>query len=400
MTHKSAALSILCIASFAMVGFSAQETTKPQPEPPAATPAKAKVVLVVRITDGLDCAEAVRALGEAMHKAEHDGGAAVLVELTDFMPYRSDIVRDLIVTIKEARVPVDVRIAYTGTDRRASLGQIMVGIMARRFTVSHPLDVLSPAGVDRRELYAGRVKWDIIETDLRELLRPRLKARANAEAWTELLVSPRKAAWIRASEIATEHPELVFVDKPGPLPGRTVDAVTDASGSEGTGGILSARIPLRWLTAAGLVDGVVESRADVLKALGVDERHAEGIDVSGGAEAASTKVVAAFDAIKAQFKTSDAELAKVPEDHNKLSRETRTTIAKHVLAVSESVNKSVTEIEAIFEKYPEVLRLPAPGTTKVGSKASTYATKWRSLVKADKDKAAKSADKAKLIMPK
>jgi hypothetical protein len=337
--------------------------------PALGQPGKTGAVMRVVITGNLEVMRAAEELRQALAEAHRQRCALVVVELGGDES-RLDVVGQMVRHVKGSQVPV---VAYLNDrDGVVGAGALVVGLAAEECVVSPRMKVRGRCA-GQADLVPDEASAGVVMADIGMVLRPHAAERGWNEEVLAGLLSPSGVMWCAfegdSYSVVREEPE-----------GEKLALVVERDGVHGAE--LDAKGLVRLRLASSMQEGwgAVMSRRGLMHAPRVERTINADFGASRArAESLVMTVDEALERAAAVLKlawppTQSVSPAKYREAAEKGGRE---------LA---HASGALRELEDLLEKYPEVLRRPAPGQTAVAGRPSTYATRWRTMVQSRRDK--------------
>lgn len=367
----------------------AEPQAAPPPSPPvSSTPspghAGRQTVVVLRISGGLDCGDAVGSLRSAARAASEHSAAWLVIDIRDAAAFRTDVVRDMARVLGEMDTKSAV-VLVSADDKspRVSAAGVTLGLCADALYVSEKATVEAAPTDDKRELLVRAPKWSTVEADLRELTRAGLASRGKDEAWgagwSAALVAPT-ARWALSPGSCVPAREGV---EPIASPTAAADPVGTPHG---------IRVPASRLIGCGLAipaDGP-DAALRHLRGEHATQKVAATIETLGDASTLASSAAAELEALAAALDARETQLDELPEPGDPaFSDQSRRRTATRVLEELSRIADRVSQLDQTLQRTPEIMRTPAPGRVVAGTKPSSHAARWRSLVQQRKDRLAK-----------
>lgn len=365
-----------------------------QPGSAPAKPARAEAYVVT--VRALDTAQAGRELHDQLVKAGEAKAPALVLVLSPSMPWRADVVRDVLLDLKGSPIETAVYVER-GEEKlhgRAGWGALVLGLGARRWGAGDVLAAEVRRDDEDRLLAPEKTDWNAVEADLRELLAPRVAARGWVDGAVDVLLWPREVWW---SSSPAKGAEGAYVLSKGAEPAKAEGRSVVKLNREAEGGVPQGfQASLRLLTGAdGAGPRVAASwdafcKAEKIKPpahpseatgmplvdvrIGVEQALEQDAQVRGQSE----KAIEAAEAKK----TPDAEAARVG--------------SRELIRLQGAVAAQLA-VEKMFERYPELLRTVPPGKVAVGAKPASNGARWRSLLQSRRDAVEKLKGRAQKL---
>jgi len=366
----------------------AQAPTEPDP---AATPGKQPETskatgLWIRL-DGLDTAGVTSAALVALRSADDKAGKIpVLIEIGSMPAWRADVLRDVLLGMKEAKSPVHLHVTDTGSGGKKGVNRAVVLMSLWATTWSCSPAVLGDGDLARlddegraREYASEKVDWSLVEGDLRELVERVWGVKGGAAGRWDLLVFSKQRWWGLEPKKAKEAWELRSGEKPEVDTARVHD-LGEAGAAVPLSAVLpEAALPIKaaTVTAAAKVMGFrVGKDADVR---GPQSLNAQFVQVGSRLESVRTALDGA-----------ERRLKSVEEGERRSTRTEVDRVKKDLTAIE----KTIREVEERLALTPELTRMVPPGKADVASKPSSQPARWRSSVQSLKDRWTKATAKA------
>lgn len=348
-------------------------------------------------------------------RAAQDSADLVLVEI-ESQSSRPDVILSMVREIRASRVPVYVYarnfpLACGGVLEPGSLprarsrptvdtGSLLLGLAARGFAADGEVCFRQEIDPNLLELAPEKTSWDEVYEELVEGATADLVRRGAADGpareFAMAIVTPREPRWLAINSatgaFSVLGPDASSLD--GAPAGSALVSTNSVTGrpfaliQPGDAcsiGLceLDARGADTWMARLGMRSDRVESRS-----LGLHALHWKLRVVKAGRQLKD--VDEGLDALSELLKLPDPAKRSVAKD----------TYRKAGVRGLEKVAQTQEQIEALeqdLRDYPELLRTAPPGQTEVGAKPSSFASKWRSMVQARKDKLAKLKAKAEMF---
>lgn len=334
----------------------------------AAQPAKARWWLV-RVEGDLETARQGEELGAALAEAASKEARLVVLELTGRRA-RPDVLRDCIRAVRGSEAAVAVFLDG-GSQRAAGAAQAALGLAASSSWMGESAAVVWVDDGPLRELAYPRPRWELIESDLCRLLDPEL-GRGVACPVLRSMLWPEGASWL----VGDVRAGRIEITAPG-----SESAAVRLAAADG-----SVRISAGEAVRIGLVSGLAPSAARAAAEEGGQAAPAATRTIASGlgaarrdAEAILEETDQSLDAIRKLLELPDPARGSVAKDqYRKAGREAGARL--------DAVEGRLAELEGLFERWPELLAMAAPGQTRVGARATSHAAKWRSAVQSRRDR--------------
>lgn len=330
----------------------------------------------------LDTTYAGRQLAEAFHRAAQEKAPAITLLIAPTLPWRSDLVRDALLLIKESRVPVLVFTRRHESRETVSWGAAALGIASASW--GDPIGDLSiriERDDEHRELAPEKTAWSSVEADLRDLLGPHLARRAWLDGAADVFFWPRETWWVLESKSARDHSgHSLTREEPKPAADLAVVKLVSA-------GVSSAEpftVRLSHLAGSRGEAPRVPEQVDVFcRKAGVRFFGKSDADISTPLARVRNDVMSMMTRIIASRRLIDEALDAAGRPS--LRKEEAAEAARGQENALKDLHLDLEAVEASLADYPEILRTVPPGKTSVASKPSLQPARWRSLVQSERD---------------
>lgn len=361
-----------------------------QPEPAKAPP---KEAVVVRVR-ALDSGQAGKEFHELVQKAKEEKAPALVLIVEADLPWRSDVVRDALADTKEA--PVAVAIGPSAPGAGVSWGAAALGLAARHLgTPDGTLAVRVETDAEARGLVAGKVDWPGVEADLRDLLAPHTARRGWVTEGPEVLVFPREGWWsVLASRGGPRR--VVHGERPSVGEGERVQEVCKA----GTGSDPAPfTLDTRWVDT-GTGERVVSAGKwqDLCRVIKVKAPARAGETTTSSVAEVREGVVKALEQVRGFREQVEQGLVEAEKKGTPPQQAARAGMRER--SRIRGAETALKAVEALLDRFPEVLRTVPPGSTTVNAKPGTNPAKWRTLVQGHRDALAKLEARAAALEEK
>ncbi|CAG1010525.1 hypothetical protein PHYC_03868 [Phycisphaerales bacterium] len=336
----------------------------------------------VDLNEDLDCMRAAEQLEAALAEAAALNASVVVLELNGNAA-RLDVVHRMAAALREARVPVAAWLEG-GDDARVGIGQLTLSLFADRTIAADRLEVHGSARGDIDALAPDKTAWDGLTVELADWLSLRLGRRGANSDLERVLTSPPDGLWlVNTGTGARLH---VGADRP--------DGATDLTTL--ADGVRTVRMSGANLRAASLADASARDWRSAAKSLGITSERVERRTIGANLRAARAEAESLLDSVEAPLLAADKALdladpksrSVAPSRYRSAAAEARASLAR--------ANASLDRLDAILLETPEVFRTPAPGQSKA-ERISTFGTKWRSMIRAKRDRSERLETKARLF---
>lgn len=357
--------------------------------PPVPNAPKAGPVRHIQLKGDLDAEVLKDMLAGELANSAKDGSALVILELNGDS-WRADVTADLCSVVMNSPVPV-VSLLHDGRDKRVGLGQYILGLAGRACFVS-PSTVIRGGSADAiRDGSSDTTDWSEVDRRLARTAEEGLDNSGAAAAVEDLVVGLVRDSLSMPAFVSVDASTVTLVVDGQPAGGRRTEIVSrtpDGHARLAVSGEFAAKLAM-----AKPAGGV----AAVASAMGLREATRHSVTIESGlarARERAGELVADCDAAIARVDSTlslptgrDTSIA--PSKYAEASRRARDEIAK--------ARELLVSCEALTERYPELLRGPAPGQTTVGADGQNHVYKWRSTVQIRRDKLDRAEAKARLF---
>lgn len=334
----------------------------------AEQPAKARWWLV-RMEGDLETTRQGEELGAALAEAASKEAGLVVLELTGRRA-RPDVLRDCIRAVRGSGASVAVYLDG-GSQRAAGAAQAALGLAASTSWIGEGTAVAWFDDAPLRELAYPRARWEPVESDVCRLLDPELGRGAACPVLRSMLW-PEGASWL----VGDVREGRIEITAPRGSEGAVRLSATDGS----------VRISAGEAARIGLVSGHATSAARAAAEAGGQAAPAATRTIASGlgaarrdAEAILEEADQSLEVIRKMLDVPDPSRGSVAKDQYRKA-------GRDAWARLEAVEGRLAELEGLFERWPELLAMPAPGQTSVGARATSHAAKWRSAVQSRRDR--------------
>jgi hypothetical protein len=384
---RSLAILWLTAASLAVTPIVAHAAPPPPtPAAPVKPEPRRQTAYVISLA-ALDTSRASRDLDAALTRAAESKPPAVVLVIADQCPWRTDLLRDTLVRLKDLSVPLVVHLeAPRQSDATISLGPWLLALAsAHAGTPAASLSIRVERDDDLRVLVAEKTDWDAVAHDLRDLIAPHLARRAWLEGASDALLWPRTPRWAWVDSRTGVGLRLAEGDKPAPALNQRLLPLSAASRP-------ADPYPAFTVPAVALA-GTAEPfrRADdwhaLCKAASFKPPQSPDAAIEGTLAERAADAAHAHDEMSRLRKSIDESLdaaAKDPTNDEETPR--------HLAAADQSLARLaeiLVTLEALLAETPEVLRTLPPGKTPTAGRPASQPARWRSLVQNHRDTADK-----------
>lgn len=387
---RTGAIALVCAA---LAGWSAAQSpavpsSVPKPaSSPSGQPEAGKATGVWLRLDGLDTSAASAAITSVLGPGAAKGGKApVIIEIGSMPVWRADVLRDVLLGMKEATSAVHVHVTDTGSGGKKGVSRAVMLMCLGATTWSCSPAVLGEGDVVKfddegrsREYAVEKIDWSLVEGDVRDVVARAWEVKGGAAGRSDLLVYSKQRWWGVEPRKPKDGWELRAGEKPE-VEGVRVHDLGEAG----------ATVPMSALLPEGAMPSKMATVAAVAKSLGI--RVGKDADHRGPANLSAqfVQVGSRMESVKASLDGVERRL-KSAEDGERRNVRTDVERAKKDLV---AIEKTIGEIEERLASTPELTRMVPPGKADVASKPSTQPARWRSAVQSLKDRSSKAGVKA------
>jgi hypothetical protein len=367
-----------------------------QPDPVKSPP---KEAVVVRLR-ALDSGQAGKEFHELVQKAREDKAPALVLVVEGDLPWRSDVLRDALVDLKEARVPSAVFVGPGSPARPAGWGASVLGIAADHWgspVANFPIEVRPDT--EERALAAEKVDWPAVEADLRDLLAPHIARWGWFPGSLDVLMFPMEAWWVVRVKgpVFEEYRSLSRGEKPAVAANERALEVCKASPARGfvpfTVGVwsLGGRGDKGQPDPSRTWEDLCRGRKIKAPARAGETTTSSVPEVRAGVEKALEQVKGFREQVEAGVGEAEKK-GTPPQQAARAGARERQRIR--------GAETALKAVEALLDRFPEVQRTTPPGVTTVNAKPGTNPAKWRTLVQGHRDALAKLEARAAALEEK
>ena len=341
--------------------------------------------------DGLDTSAVSAAVASVLGPgAAKAGKAPVVIEIGSMPAWRADVLRDVLLELKESTRAVHVHVTDTGSGGKKGVTRPVVLMCLLATTWSCTPAVLGDGDVVRlddegrsREYVAEKVDWSLVEGDVRELVGRAWEAKGGAAGRADVLVYPKERWWGVEPRKPKDGWELRAGEKPV-VEGARVHDLREAG----------ATVPM----VALLPDSAMPTKAATVAAAakGLGFRVGKDADHRGPANLSAqfAQVGSRMESVKASLDGVERRLKTVEDDERRTAR----TAVERAKVDLVAIEKAIEEVEERLGSTPELTRMVPPGKADVASKPSAQPARWRSAVQSLKDRSSKAQAKTSELL--
>lgn len=352
----------------------------------AAAQTPRSVVWVFEMHDGLTHLGQASELKEQIHAAKAGGARLVCIEMSG-QDWRIDVAEAAGEVLAKSEPPAVVFVR--GDKGSAGLGLLVAGSRANAGCyLENGVTLVASKEMNKDELAADAKAIKFAETKWKkEDERSRLK---EFGALRGAMLEPGDGVWVsfgKDGKIAALAGEPDSVE-------RAAGRVVVLSKKRDTEVRLAGEEAVAMGLCSGSVEDAREASEKALDAGGVKkaemrERRAVGPSLGERREEATELLKAAERAIEA----AEAPL-KLDVERLQIAPNQQHAAAALARAQLDEASRAIGEAERLFRAIPEVMRLPAPGQSDTGQRATTFETRWRQQLQKLKDRFAKTEARA------
>ncbi|XVJ57905.1 MAG: hypothetical protein HEQ23_00335 [Tepidisphaera sp.] len=378
----------------------ATPSATPPPAPIDARPDQSKAserqsAFLIQI-GAMDSAKASRAIRDAFEAGAKSKAPIVVLSIQATAPWRTDVVREILLDIKSCRTPVIVLLDVVREKPFANLGPVLVALAASQgASTESGFSVRVERDASARSLVAEKTDWTLLEADIRELMQPHLARRKLNDGLLDVLTWSAEDWWA-VENIASKPPTWTLVKgaRPANERGKRVFALCKAprGGSDFEAFTLPA-------SAMAMANNEAFLQADDLQALGRQTKiklpTVRDAEIEESVDDAGIRAALIDDEVSLLRKRVDAALDAATGKDVRLS-EARSQ-AQAQLPSLDRADDGIKALEALVTEYPELLRSPPPGQTSAGVRPPAMPARWRSMIQSHRNSVTSLRERARAL---
>jgi hypothetical protein len=404
--------TLMCILTGLVAGACAAQpaahpATSPSTSPPAPPstpintrpdPSKAserQSAFLIQI-GAMDSAKASRAIRDAFEAGAKSKAPVVVLSIQATAPWRTDVVREILLDIKSCRTPVIVLLDVVREKPFANLGPTLIALAASQgASTESGFSVRVERDASARSLVADKTDWTLLEADIRELMQPHLARRKlndglldvltwSAEDWWAVEnIASKPPTWtlVKGARPANERSKQIFALSKAPRSGSDFEAFT--------------------LPASAMVTANSEAflQADDLQALGRQAKiklpTVRDAEIEESVDDAGIRAALIDDEVSLLRKRVDAALDAATGKDVRLSEARSQALAQ--LQSLDRAEEGIKALEALVTEYPELLRSSPPGQTSAGVRPPAMPARWRSMIQSHRNSVTSLRERARAL---
>ncbi len=293
---------------------------------------------------------------------------------------RLDLVWELGKTIRESRIPIAVFLADQG-DKEVGPGQLCLGLLTTSCAIAPGTTIRGvPNSSSLAALAPENTAWAALTSELVEWIQKSTSAHPLPDNLAAAIVSPTGPLWaVFDGNVAHLSPQTSGAD--------SAPIITEVRGTP------QFAMASKTASRLKLADEAPNWSALVTKQ-GIKSTARTDRTITTGLAQPSQRVKVLIERIDLDEDQLKVTLKLPAPESKKVSVDAYHNAAAKAKPVLDDATGAITELEALLNDYPELMRRPAPDQTEVGNKPSAYAARWRALVQTRKDRVAKLASSA------
>jgi len=309
-----------------------------------------------------------------LRAAEEAGPRLILLELAGDSG-RWDLVARVGAAVQALTSPVAVLLDDPG-DRRVGVAQLVIGLSSRGGAITGRTQVRSGRDREMRALAPPEVAWGAVEADLARLLEAPLALAP--EGFADALLFPGAAAWVLPGQAPGRW--MLTRERPTAGEARLATQIVWLDDKDAW----SFRAAPALLKDLALPIETVSSPRDLLRRHDARGLSLHKVEFRGGLREARDEAERVFRDADRLIEDLRARLER-PADQS-IAPDTIRRRGRGIVVDARAASDALAGVESVLDKFPELLREPAPGQTAVAGSASAYAAAWRRGIQSRKDR--------------